>query len=100
MRMQGQSLALLSGLRIWQHCKRWGRLQTLLELVLLWLWRRLAAVALILPLGWELPCALRAALKSRGEKKAKNKNERGICTFCVSHGGRALGPLCGLHEGG
>ena len=34
---------------------------------LLWLWHRLAAVALIRPLAWELPHATRAALK-REEK--------------------------------
>ena len=36
---------------------------------LLWLWRRLAAVALIQPLAWELPYAAVAALKSKKEKK-------------------------------
>ena len=34
-----------------------------LDLVLLWLWPRLAAVAPIQPLDWELPCALDAALE-------------------------------------
>ena len=31
--------------------------------MLLWLWQRLAAAALIRPLAWELPCATGAALK-------------------------------------
>ena len=33
--------------------------------VLLWLWCRLVATALIRPLGWEPPCALDAALKDK-----------------------------------
>ena len=39
--------------------------------VLLWLWRRLAAVAPIGPLAWELPYAAGAALKSRKQNKIK-----------------------------
>jgi len=34
-----------------------------LDLTLLWLWCRPAAVALIQPLAWELPCATDQALK-------------------------------------
>ena len=33
------------------------------NLVLLWLWRRLAAAAPTQPLAWELPCATGVALK-------------------------------------
>ena len=54
MRMRVRSLALLSGLRI-QRCgvgRRHG-----LDPELLWLWCRLATVALIRPLAWELPYA-------------------------------------------
>ena len=36
-----------------------------LDLALLWLWHRLAAVGLIQPLDWELPYALGVALKSK-----------------------------------
>ena len=36
---------------------------------LLWLWCRLAAVALIGPLAWELPYAMGAALKKPKKKK-------------------------------
>ena len=43
------------------------------DLVLLWLWRRLAAVALVRPLAWELPYAVGAALK---EKKKEQILER------------------------
>ena len=42
-----------------------------LDLVLLWLWCMLAAVALIRPQAWELPYAIVAAL--RREKEEKNK---------------------------
>ena len=41
---------------------------------MLWLWRRLAAVALILPLVWELPYAGGVVLKR--EKKKGRKKER------------------------
>ena len=44
-----------------------------LDHVLLWLWCRLAAVALIQPLTWEPPYAMGAALKSK--KKTKNKKQ-------------------------
>ena len=41
--------------------------------VLLWLWCRLAATALIRPLAWEPPYALGAALeKAQKDKKKKN----------------------------
>ena len=43
------------------------------DLALLWLWRRLEAVALIRPLAWEPPYAEGEALKS---KKAKKKKKR------------------------
>ena len=36
---------------------------------LLWLWCKLAAVAPIRPLAWELPYAAGAALKSKRKKK-------------------------------
>ena len=39
------------------------------ELVLLWLRRRLAAIALIRPLAWEPPYATCAALKRQKKKK-------------------------------
>ena len=40
-------------------CSRHGS-----DLVLLWLWHRLAAAALIRPLAWEAPCAVCTALES------------------------------------
>ena len=75
MRMQDQSLASLSGLRISGivlNCGLGHRRG--LDLALLWLWCRLAAVALIRPLAWEPPYAAGAALKSR--RKEKKKKER------------------------
>ena len=39
----------------------------------LWLRRRSAAVTLIQPLAWELPCAVSVALKSKKKKKKKKK---------------------------
>ena len=41
------------------------------NLVLLWLWHRLAATALIRPLAWELPYAAGVALE--GQKNNNNK---------------------------
>ena len=45
-----------------------GRRQGL-DLALLWLWHRSAAVAPTGPLDWEPPCAVTAALKSQKKKK-------------------------------
>ena len=42
-------------------------------LLLLWLWCRLAARALVQSLAWEPPCAVGAALKRQNDK---NKIER------------------------
>ena len=52
--------------------------------LLLWLWRRSAAVAPIRPLAWEPPCAAGAALKRPKKKKKKATNEAkevslGVC---------------------
>ena len=46
------------------------------DLVLLWLWRRLAAAALIEPLAWQLPSATSVALESKKKKKKKKKKEK------------------------
>ena len=45
------------------------------DMVLLWLWCRLAAVSPIGPLAWEPPYATGMALKSKKEKKQTNKNK-------------------------
>ena len=42
------------------------------DLVLLWLWRRPAAVVLTQPLAWEPPYAAGAALKTKTKKKEKS----------------------------
>ena len=68
MRIQVLSLALLSGLGIW-HCRElWCRSQ-MPTLLWLWLWCRLAAVTLIVPLAWEIPYAEGTALRSKKKKK-------------------------------
>ena len=43
-----------------------------LDPALLWLWRRLAAIAPIRPLAWELPHAMGATLKKKKKKKFYN----------------------------
>jgi len=46
------------------------------DLALLWLWGRLAAVALIRPLAWEPPYAMGVALKrQKDQKKLKIKKK-------------------------
>ena len=49
-----------------------------LDLALLWLWHRLAAVAPIQPLAWELPYALGAALKKDKKKEEEQKKKVAI----------------------
>ena len=44
------------------------------DLALLWLWRRLAAIAPIRPLAWEPPDATNAALK-----RQNNNNNKKLC---------------------
>ena len=45
--------------------------------VLLWLWHRLAAVALTWSLAWEPPCAcLRCSCKKQNKNKNKNKKKK------------------------
>ena len=43
--------------------------------MLLWLWCRSAATALIRPLAWELPYAVGVALKKQKTKKKKKKKK-------------------------
>ena len=65
LRLQVQSLALLSGLRI-QHCHElWCRSQTWLKSGIAVLWCRPAAVAPIRPLAWEPPYAVGVTLKRK-----------------------------------
>ena len=69
MKLQVQSLALLSGLRVW-HCRSCGVGHRCgLDLALLWLWHKPAATALFRPLAWEPPFATGAALKGQKQKK-------------------------------
>ena len=51
------------------------------DLVLLWLWRRLAAVVLIRPLAWELPYATCAAKERKEEREKETKKENEYLKF-------------------
>ena len=68
MRTRVQSLALLSGLRIWHCCE---------------LWYRLAAVALNRPLVWEPPYATSAAPPKKKQKKKKKRGKESGMEFHV-----------------
>ena len=66
--LQVRSLALLSGLRIWHtvSCGVGHRCSS--DLILLWLWHRSEALALIQPLAWEPPYAVGVAIKKKQPK--------------------------------
>ena len=51
------------------------------DLALLWLWRGLAAVALIRPLAWEPPLATGVALKRQKDKTNKQNKRNGSSFF-------------------
>ena len=51
------------------------------NLALLWLWRRLAAIALIQPLAWEPPYAVSTALKRQKKKKRVGEETLLINTY-------------------
>ena len=60
------------------------------EPMLLWLWHRPAAIALIGSLAWELPYAMGAALKQKQKQTNKPKTKKAQrdysqCFVCVSH---------------
>ena len=71
MRMWVRSLVLLCGLRIWCCCKLGVDGRHGSDLVLLWLWCRLAAAALIRPLAWEPPYA---TCGPKGKKTARQQS--------------------------
>ena len=48
-----------------------------LDLALLWMWHRLAVVAVIQPLVWELQYAAGATLKRRKEGRREGREEEG-----------------------
>ena len=82
MRLRVRSLALLSGLRIRCCRELWYRPQICgSDLVLLWLWRRLVAIAPIRPLAWEPPYATRVAQEIAKRLKKKKKKKRKHHTF-------------------
>ena len=67
--MRVQSLASLGGLRIWHCCELQCRSQTRLHPMLLSLWHRPVATALIWPVAWELPYSVGVSLKWHTQKK-------------------------------
>ena len=83
MRMQVRSLALLSGLRIGIAMSCGVGRRSSSDPVLLWLWHRPAAIALIWPLAWGPPFATGMALKRQKQtnkqkiKKPRNKFNQG-----------------------
>ena len=76
MRMRVQSLALLSGLRIWHCCELRCRSQTLLGSWVAMAVARPAAVVLIQPLAWELPYATECGSKKTKEDRKKKKKKK------------------------
>ena len=72
----GSILASLSGLRIGiaVSCGVGRRCSS--DLVMLWLWCRLAAAAPNCPLAWEPPYAASAALKTKKKKKKKKEQKK------------------------
>ena len=69
----------------WPHSVGWGSgvamscgvgCRSSLDPMMLWLWYRPAAAALIQPLPWELPYATGVAVKSKTNKKQTNKQKQ------------------------
>ena len=54
-----------------------------LDPLLLWLWCRPAAAALIQPLNWERPCAASAAPKKTKKKKKEKKKKNPTSTTSI-----------------
>ena len=99
LRLQVQSLALLSGLRI-QHCHElWCRSQTWLKSGIAVLWCRPAAVAPIRPLAWEPPYAVGVTLKRKKNLEfcASKFNIKKVKRWS-SHCGQVVTNPAGIHE--
>ena len=71
MRMQVQSLASFSVLRIRYFHELWVDHRHSSDPALLWLWHRLAAAVLIRFLAWELPYDMGVDLKKKKKKKKR-----------------------------
>ena len=54
----GSILGFIQWIKDPSCCELWCRSQTGSDLILLWLWHRLAAAVPIRPVAWELPCAV------------------------------------------
>ena len=64
------------------------------DLVFLWLWYRLAAVAPIQPLAWEPPCVMHVALKSQKKKKIAMCQVIAFCLALLMNLGKEVNCLC------
>ena len=69
MRLWVQSLALLSGLKIWRCRELWWGCRCGSDLALLWLWHGPEATAPIRPLAWESPYTGGTALKIQQQQQ-------------------------------
>ena len=78
LRMRVQSLASLSGLRIWPRAVVYVGRRRGSDPALLWLWCRPGAVALIRPLVWEFPYAIGTFLKKKKKEKKRKKEKEEI----------------------
>ena len=83
-RMWLRSLALLSGLRIRFLCcpGLWCRLRCGLDLALLWLWCRPAAVAPIGSLAWEPSYAARGCSPKKAKDKTNKQKQKTASQLC------------------
>ena len=85
MRVLVQSLARLSGSGIGVAVSYGVACKCGSDPVLLWLWHRLRAIALIRSLAWEYPYALGAALKRKTKTKIKKKQTEGLSLWSPTH---------------
>ena len=84
--MRVRSLPLFSRLWIWRCHELWYiGCRCSSDPLLLWLWGRLATIAPIRPLAWELLYAVGAALKSKEREKAMEKGKHQV-TMCQEKG--------------
>ena len=79
MRTQVRSLASLKGLRISVSVSYDVGIGCGSDLVLLWLWRRPVATALIGPQAWKLPYASGTALKRQQQQQQKSIDPLRFC---------------------
>ena len=81
MRMQAQSLALLSGLRNRYCCELWCRSKTQLRSHVAVAVAQISSYSSIQPLAWESPYAVGAALKNYKKKEIEVFQLFELCQF-------------------